>query len=123
VITGTVNSRLELVIRLPVRDSVGQEHEVETILDTGFTGALTLPPSLIANFGLDWDSRGSALLANGSIEQFDIYAATVVWDGKAHPVLVQAIDASPLLGMELLADHDLRARVQVGGKIEIDPVP
>lgn len=28
-ITGTVNGRYEIVIRLPVRDSTGQEHEVE----------------------------------------------------------------------------------------------
>jgi hypothetical protein len=33
-ITGTVNGRLEIVIRLPVRDSAGQDHEVEAILDT-----------------------------------------------------------------------------------------
>lgn len=43
-ITGTVNGRLEIVIRLPVRDSAEQEQEVEAILDTGFTGSLTLPP-------------------------------------------------------------------------------
>ena len=28
-ITGTVNGQFEIVIQLPVRDSAGQEHEVE----------------------------------------------------------------------------------------------
>jgi clan AA aspartic protease len=122
-ITGTVNGRLEIVIRLPVRDSAGREQEVEAILDTGFTGSLTLPPSLIGGLGLPWRSRSSAILANGNIEPFDVYAATVIWDGVARPILVQAIDNPPLLGMALLRGYDLRTRVIVGGSVQIEAVP
>jgi predicted aspartyl protease len=88
-ITGAVNARHEIVIRLPLRNSAGQEQEVETILDTGFNGSLTLPPVLIAILGLSWRSRASAMLANGNIEEFDIYSATVVWDGVPRPILWQ----------------------------------
>ncbi len=122
-ITGTVNGRHEVVIRLPVRDSAGQEHEVEAILDTGFTGSLTLPPSLIASLGLPWRSRSSAILASGSVEQFDIFVATVIWDGAPRSILVQAIDNVPLLGMALLVGYDLRVRVTVGGSVQIEAMP
>ena len=34
-ITGTVNGRYELVVRLAVRDAAGREHPFDAILDTG----------------------------------------------------------------------------------------
>jgi clan AA aspartic protease len=122
-ITGIVNARHEIAIRLPVRRAAGSEQEIEAILDTGFNGALTLPPGLIAGLGLSWRSRSSAILANGSVESFDIYAATVVWDGVPRPILIQAIDTAPLLGMALLVGYDLSARVEVGGSVRIELIP
>ncbi len=47
-ITGKVNSRREATIRLRVLDANGREQEVEAILDTGFTGSLTLPLSVVS---------------------------------------------------------------------------
>jgi clan AA aspartic protease len=122
-ITGSVNARFEIVIKVPVQDSTRREHEVEAVLDTGFTGSLTLPPSVIANLNLPWRSRSSAVLANGNVVQFDIYTATINWDGVPRSILIQAIDNVPLLGMALLAGHDLRARVAAGGVVEIEAVP
>jgi clan AA aspartic protease len=122
-ITGTVNARHEVVIRVPVRNPAGQELEVEAILDTGFTGSLTLPPSLIASLGLPWRSRSSATLANGNIQQLDVYTATVVWDSTPRSILIQAVDNVPLLGMALLVGYDLRVRVAVGGSVQIEAVP
>lgn len=122
-IAGTVSARHEFLIRLPVRNAAGHEQEVEALLDTGFTGSLTLPPAVIANLGLPWVSREDAILANGAVEQFDIYAATVIWDGVARAILVEAIDATPLVGMTLLIGYDLRARVQIGGLVQIEAIP
>jgi clan AA aspartic protease len=122
-ISGSVNGRYEIIIPLRVLDSVGAEQPVDAILDTGFTGSLTLSPAAIANLGLEWRSRSSAVLASGRIVEFDIYAATVIWDGEPRQILVQAIENVPLMGMRMLARHDLRARVEVGGLVEIEPVP
>jgi clan AA aspartic protease len=122
-ISGTVNARHEIVIKLPVLNSAALEHEIDAILDTGFTGSLTLPPSLIASLGLPWRSRSSAILANGKVQQFDIYAATVIWDGVPRQILIQAIDNEPLLGMVLLVGFDLRARVRFGGSAQIEAIP
>jgi clan AA aspartic protease len=122
-ITGTVNARYEMVIKLPVRYSAGQEQEVEAILDSGFTGSLTLPPSLIAKLGLPWRSRSSVVLANGNVEELDIHAATIVWDATPRAILIQAVDNVPLIGMALLVGYDLRARVTIGGTVQLEVVP
>lgn len=63
------------------------------------------------------------MLADGNVEHFDIYIATIVWDGKLRPVLVQAVDNVPLLGMSLLVGHDVRFRAVVGGAVQIEAVP
>ncbi|MBA2450995.1 MAG: hypothetical protein H0V51_23525 [Chloroflexi bacterium] len=42
-----VNAALEATIRLTVEGASGQAHEVEAVVDTGFSGFLTLPPTLI----------------------------------------------------------------------------
>jgi clan AA aspartic protease len=122
-VTGTVNARYEMIIKLPLRNSTGQLHEIEAVLDSGFTGSLTLPPSLIISLGLPWRSRSSAILANGLVEEIDIHAGTIVWDGISRPILIQALDNVPLLGMALLVGHDLRARVAEGGLVQIEAVP
>jgi len=122
-ITGTVNARHEIVIPVPVRDAMGQDQMVAPVLDTGFTGSLTVPPRVVASLGLTWRSQAQAVLANGTVEQFDIYSAIVVWDGVPRTILVQAIDTIPLLGMALLVGFDLRVRVRVGGRAEIQVIP
>jgi clan AA aspartic protease len=122
-IAGRVNDRHEIVIELPVHVSTGQEHRIEAVLDTGFTGSLTLPPSLIESMDLPWRSRSSAILANGNVAEFDIHIASVVWDGNVRPILIQAIENVPLLGMAMLVGYDLPARVIVGGSVEIEAVP
>ena len=42
-ITGTVTAEREAVINLQVCDTSGQQYSIEAVIDTGFTGALTLP--------------------------------------------------------------------------------
>lgn len=62
-ITGVVNVNREAVIRLVVAGPSGQQQEIEAIVDTGFTGFLTLPPALIAALGLSWLSRQPGILS------------------------------------------------------------
>ncbi len=118
-IRGKVNARREAVLRISLRDSSGQPVEIEAVLDTGFTGSLTLPAAVIEKLGLPWRTRGSALLANGDRDHFDIHAATILWDGKPRKILVEAAETVPLVGMALLKDHDVWFRVVDGGEIKI----
>jgi clan AA aspartic protease len=118
-ITGTVNTDYEAVIRLRVQGPAGHAHEVEAIIDTGFNGFLTLPLALIITLGLTRLSRGRAFLANGSEELFDIYGVTVLWDGQQRYIEADAVDTTPLVGMSLLGGYDLHIQVADGGHVLI----
>ncbi|MDE2736209.1 MAG: hypothetical protein OXI72_17565 [Gemmatimonadota bacterium] len=60
-ITGIVSADYEAVIRLKVQGPIGQEREVDAVVDTGFNGFLTLPPRLITPLGLTRRRRGRAI--------------------------------------------------------------
>jgi len=120
---GGVNARLEAVVPLRVRGPSGTEVVVDAVVDSGFTAALTLPAAVVATLVLSRQSVGGAVLADGSVRQFDIYTAEVDWDGSWRPVLVSAVGTEVLLDMGLLAGHELRIAVVPGGAVEIKPLP
>jgi clan AA aspartic protease len=97
--------------------------DVYAIVDTGFTSSLTLSTATASTLGLVRQSGGSAVLADGSIRQFEIWTAEVTWDGTWRSVLVSGIGNEPLLGMRLLAGHKLAIDVVPGGLVEILPLP
>src|SRR3954463_3682043 len=110
-------------VRLRVRAAGGADVAVDAVIDTGFTSSLTLPTTVISALGLVRQSAGSATLADGSVRQFDIYAAEVEWDGTWRPVLASAVGSEVLLCMRLLAGHQLRVETVSGGAVEITPFP
>jgi clan AA aspartic protease len=107
VITGVVNADREPILEVCVRDASGQDHQYEAVVDTGYTGWLTLPPDVIAASGLTWRERGGATLADGSQVFFDVYNAIVVWDGQPITIPVDEVDADPLVGMSLMYGYEL----------------
>jgi predicted aspartyl protease len=46
-ITGVMTANHEATIPLVVHGVHGQQESIDAVLDTGFTGSLTLPPMLI----------------------------------------------------------------------------
>ncbi|MBI3301976.1 MAG: clan AA aspartic protease [Deltaproteobacteria bacterium] len=116
-ITGVVNADREATIRLVAIGPNGQQQEIEAIVDTGFTGFLTLPTALVAALGFSWLCRQPGILADGSIDFFDVYVATVMWDGQLRTVEVEAADTEPLVGMSLLDHYSLRIDVLPGGVV------
>ena len=105
-ITGDVSADREAIIRIIVRTGQGEELEVELIVDTGYSGWVSLPSPLISQLGLPWRRRGRGLLADGSETIFDIYEATIIWDGQSRRIWVDEINAAPLAGMALLDGHE-----------------
>jgi clan AA aspartic protease len=80
-ITGVVNAEGEATIRLTVLGPSGQQ-AVEAVIDTGFSGFLTLPFTIVASLGLPWLRREHGLLADGAVYLFDVYRPTVILDGQ-----------------------------------------
>ena len=100
-----------------------QGRQIDTVIDTGFNGFLTLPASLIQELGLVWRRRGRAMLADGSDSLFDIYETTVVWNGRSKRVSVDEVDCDPLIGMSLLQGCELTVEVVDGGRVVVRPLP
>ena len=117
-ISGRVRTR-EPRIRLTIVGYRGQSLEFEAVVDTGNTGALTLPATVIAKLKLHWHSIGRAILADGSERFFDVYKAKVIWHGRPRSILVDEFDATPLVGMTLLAGSELTVQVRSRGKVTI----
>jgi len=123
VITGVVTAKREATIPLSVRGPTGQMTEIEAVIDTGFTGLLTLPIAIVRSLDLPWRGQAQAMLGDGTLHQFDVYSATVIWDGTARHVEVDAADPTALVGMGLLYGHDLHIQIVEGGTVTIAALP
>ena len=55
--SGRVNARREPLLSATVRGPTGISRTVDALVDTGFGGQLTLPPSLIRVLALPWHNR------------------------------------------------------------------
>ena len=118
-ITGRVSAHREPVVPLRLRGPSGQELAIEAVVDTGFNGHLTLPPSLIAALGFPFRRHARAVLGDGSPIMFDIHEAVVLWEGSPRRVPVDAANTDPLLGMGLLHGHELLVQAVEGGDVSI----
>ena len=119
-IEGVVNAAYEPVVTLVVRGPSGQTSQIEAVIDTGFTGYLTVPTSLAMELELDFRGTGWAILADRSETTFDVYDAAVLWDGQPRYVEADAADATPLVGMRMMARHNLNMDVEDGGRVVIE---
>lgn len=118
-LTGTVNSRLEAVLRVWIRSPEGPALETEAIIDTGFSGALSLPREMIARLGLLQEGRMRGILADGSEAFFPIYKAIIVWHDQPQVAYVSAVESDPLLGMGMLHGNEFAMQVVKGGEVVI----
>ena len=121
-IVGIVQGR-EPLIRLTIRGFRGRQEEIEALVDSGYSGWLTLPSTAIAALRLRWQTLGRGILADGSVTAFDVYQAKVLWDGRVRSVFVDEFDATPLVGMALLRGRELKMQVRARGKVTIKPLP
>ena len=67
--------------------------------------------------------RQPGMLADGRVEYFDVYIATVIWDGQPRPVEVEVAGTEPLVGMSLLEHQALRIDALNGGMVTITALP
>lgn len=51
---GFVNQRCEATLSLVVSNSSGQRQVIDTVIDTGFDGFLSLPSEIIVRLELSW---------------------------------------------------------------------
>ena len=119
-IYGVVNLRREATLPLVVGNSSGQREVVDTVIDTGFDGFLSLPSEVITRLGLSWTISNPATLGDGSQTVFDFYTGTVIWDGQYRQVDIAASETEPLLGMGMIYGYRLQVDAIEGGTVKIE---
>lgn len=122
-IHGEVNADLEAIVPLLIRDAAGQVHQIEAIVDTGFSGFLTLSPALVAAMGLPWLCEDEGVLADGSAVAFNVHRARVMWDGQPREIDTEAVDVQSLIDMAMLEGHQAAIEVKIGGNVTIQAIP
>ena len=118
-IQGVVNAAYEAVVSLPLQDPEGRTRDIEVVVDTGYSGFLTLPPELVDELGLPFAYMGQAFLANDAEVDFDVHYVTVLWDSQLRDIEADATGSTPLVGMLLLDKHSLNIEVESGGRVAI----
>ena|ERR1051326_2881126 len=122
-IRGEVDANDQALVPLQIRTPDGSLEDIEAVLDTGFTGYLTLPPAFVAALQLPFQQRQTFTLGDDSDVEFDIYLATILWDGSDRDVSVLSTEGDLLIGMRLLRGHHLFVDVIDGGEVRINARP
>jgi clan AA aspartic protease len=122
-IYGVVNLRCEATLPLVVgnsRELGGQRESINTVIDTGFNGFLSLPSEKIVSLRLSWRTSNTATLGDGSKVLLDFYTASVIWNGQYREIDVAASETEPLLGIAMLYGYRLQIDNIEGGIVKIE---
>ncbi len=117
---GVVNLQREATLTVIVGNSNQQLQAIETVIDTGFTGFLSLPSAIIATLNLPWSASDIVTLGDGSETLFDLYTGVVIWDGQYHDIYIAESETEPLLGMAMLYGYRLQVDAVEGGIVKIE---
>ncbi len=115
---GIVNQSCEAILPVVVKNDT-KTQLVDAVIDTGFSGFLTLPSSTITSLDLIWKGRDAATLGDGTSCIFEVYIAVVIWDGQYRTIDINESETIPLIGMQLLRGYDLRIQAIEGGSVTI----
>lgn len=116
---GKVDQNFEVMIHLVVGDADSKRHTIDALIDTGFTGFLSLPMAVISDLNLKLCEREEGTLGDGSLCTFDVYRGFVIWDGQLRRIDVNAAEITPLVGMSLLKGYRMQLDAIVGREVSI----
>ena len=119
---GWVNQNCEAMLPIVIGLDNAPKQMVEALIDTGFSGFLSLPLSMIESLELPWIFSDFVTLGDGSEVIFQMYRATIIWDGQFKVVDVAASESEPLLGMSLLYGFKLQVEAVERGIVTIESI-
>jgi predicted aspartyl protease len=93
------------------------------LIDTGFTGHLTLPAFRGQVPGPVAVRLRGGRTADGGTTALRVYDARVLWRGRERLVPVYEAEGGPLVGMSLLRGSRLTVEVEPGGDVVIEDLP
>jgi clan AA aspartic protease len=100
-IHGVVSRNREATISLVVVNESRQTKLITAVIDTGYTGFLSLPSEIITELNLSWTGIDRGTLGDGSEVTFEVYAAKVIWDGEYRDIPINEAETDPLVGISV----------------------
>jgi len=121
-ITGFFTAEREPALSL---EAIGPDgsRSCDAIIDTGFTGELTLPPDWIEDLGLPYAGVEEMMLADGRFRDTAMYDGYVVIDEEAYEVVIAEAPTIPLVGTNLLWGFSLNVDFQANGAVQLKRLP
>jgi clan AA aspartic protease len=120
--SGFLNADGAPALSLEVRGPDG-EKSVDPVIDTGFNGALTLPPDWIDSLGLPKSGEERANLADGRVIVVPLYVGYVILDDQAYEVDIAKAQTDPLAGTALFWGFSLYVEFRPDGAVELERLP
>ena len=118
----TVNI-LEARISVAVAGPSMEFREVEAVIDTGFSGWLTLPAAAVREMNLPAYRIQQMRIANNRTILMTTFRAVAQWQGRQIDILVyQTENPRPLLGTAMLEHCRLTVDMQEGGPVSVTPL-
>ena len=116
-------NQLEPRLTVSVLNSRGTAVPIEVVIDTGFTGYLTLPIEIINALRLERTRHRTMRLADGRSRRLPAYLARVIWHGNPVTVSAPVVPGAPLIGMSLLWNSDVAIAARENGRVTISKAP
>ena len=110
----------EAIVSVDIAGSDWGFRSLEVVVDTGYTGWVSLPAPIIRELGLQYTMTRSTILADGQAVATATYAARMLWHGQPLDVWVQEMNNKPTIGTDLLYQCHLAIDLWDGGAVAIE---
>ncbi len=122
-IEGRCNTALELILELHVINDQQQAILVDAVIDTGFSGAVSVPKAVVDQLNLVFARRVVGNLADGSTTLVELYFARLLCGERLVDTEIAAAGTQALIGVQFLAGQRLTADFVLDGSVKLVPIP
>lgn len=119
-IVGRVNAFKEAIIPLQIRGTSGRFQNAEAVIDTGYSGEITVTPYIVEQLHLPFRELRSYELGDGELVEFAIHDAVIMWDEEEREIGALVTNGGVMVGMSRLTGYTLFIDAIDGGEVRIE---
>ncbi len=105
-------------VPIEVHQPSGEHLRVDALLDTGFTGEVALPMSVVEGLGLEYVRDRIIALADGTHRRVEAFRASVFFGGEWRDALIYGTGGGATIGMRLVYGANISFDAVSDGDIE-----
>lgn len=113
----------EALVYLKLIGNTGIQADIPFIIDTGFSGFLSLPQSWMDALGYPVNGSDRVTLADGSHIEVNLHDGKVVWDGQTKDVLIHCLGGDALIGMSIMSEYLLHLPIRISSTGTLTALP